>query len=259
MNYRYQQQHPSLTDYIRTVLIIEGFAPDSDSSVPLFTNGMPALYCRIQKDRPGDEQVLQLTLFGQSVPEACWTADENSTVIAYFFKPFALTTLFNVPASQLVKSPVDLFTWNVHQVNALRTQLCYAASTAAKVEALDNLLIHLSGENHQACNVIRFATDHMMENSGPEMLAATLKKLNIHERTFQRMFKKYVGVTASHYRRICQFQLSFEQVRSGTFDTLTDVAFDNGFTDQSHFIRSFREHTSVTPRHYLKSGLSGKK
>ena len=72
------------------------------------------------------------------------------------------------------------------------------------------------------------------------------------------MFKKYVGVTPNQYRRICQFQVSFAQLRGKEFNKLTDVAYDNGFADQSHFIRSFREFTQITPNDYLRSGLKEK-
>ena len=97
-----------------------------------------------------------------------------------------------------------------------------------------------------------------MCDPGIEILSAMVSKLKLNERTFQRIFKKYVGVTASQYRRICQFHISFAQVRSGDFDKLSDVAYDNGFADQSHFIRSFKEFTQVTPNDYLRSGLKDK-
>jgi AraC-like DNA-binding protein len=98
-----------------------------------------------------------------------------------------------------------------------------------------------------------------MYNPGTEILSEMLRKLNLNERTFQRLFKKYVGVTPGHYRRICQFQVSFSQLRSNEFNKLTDVAYDNGFADQSHFIRSFREFTQTTPNDYLRTGLIDKK
>lgn len=259
MRYRYQKPHPKLSAYIRNVLVLEGFMPADDTRVPLFTNGMPAFYCRTENVDEHQTQVTSLTLFGQSTSNDCWSLTENTTVIAYFFKPFALGTLFNIAASKLVKFPIDLHTWNVHQVNALRTQLGYAQSTDRKVAALDHLLIQLLEENKKVCEAIQFATDHIMENSNPEVLSDVLTKLNINTRTFQRIFKKYVGVTSSQYRRICQFQLSFSQLRTGKFDSLTDVAFDNGFSDQSHFIRSFKEYTDTTPNDYLKSGLNKKK
>jgi AraC-like DNA-binding protein len=114
-------------------------------------------------------------------------------------------------------------------------------------------------EHKKACEIIRYATDELMRNSDADGLAAMLEKLKVSERTFQRIFKKYVGIPANQYRRICQFETSFAQLKGQRFEKLTDVAYDNGFADQSHFIRSFREFTNVTPNTYLRSGLKEKK
>ena len=257
MKYWYQKPHQLLTEYVRTILILEGFSQSNTDKLPLFTNGMPALLCRTEKDQTGNESI-QLTLFGKSILPDCWAVNGNTTIIAYFFKPFAMASIFNLPAVKLNETPVDLCNWSPHKINALRTQIIYAASTSRKVEVLDNLLIHQLQQNNRECEMIKYATDEIMYNSGTEILSAIVSKLNISERTFQRIFKKYVGVTPNQYRRICQFQLSFAQLRSKKFDKLTDVAYDSGFADQSHFIRSFREFTQITPGDYLRLGMKGK-
>lgn len=258
MHYHYQKPHPLLSEDVRTVLILDVGEPD-DGKVPLFTNSMPALYCRTAKGPTGIERTLQLTLFGKSTSGDNWEAKPNETAIAFFFKPFALASMFNVSAVDLMKAPMDLDTWDVHKTNALKTQLAYAGTARQKVEALESLLIHQAQEQKTICEIIRKATEKLMQSSGKAILSELLVDLKLNERTFQRMFKKYVGITPGLFRRICQFQLSFTQVRTGEFDHLTDVAFDNGFADQSHFIRSFKEFTQLTPRDYVKTGLKSKK
>jgi AraC-like DNA-binding protein len=98
-----------------------------------------------------------------------------------------------------------------------------------------------------------------MTRPDTRILTTLLKKLKVNERTFQRIFKKYVGITPTQYRRICQFQQSFGQLRGKQFNKISEVAYDNGFADQSHFIRSFKEFTQITPNDYLKKGLKNKK
>jgi AraC-like DNA-binding protein len=94
-----------------------------------------------------------------------------------------------------------------------------------------------------------------MQNSNADILSELLQKLNLTERTFQRIFKKYVGVTAIEYRRICQHYFAFAQLRGGHFVKMTDIAYANGYFDQSHFIRAFKEFTNTTPNEFLQSGL----
>ena len=258
MKYWYQKPHQSIAEYVRTVLILEGCSQPGAAELPLFTNGMPALLCRTEKDGTGSENIEQLTLFGKCTPPGCWAINDHTTVVIYFFKPFALAGLFNIPAKTLLEKPVDLHNWNAHTTNALKTQLNYAASTESKVAILDNLLICQLQQHKRTCEIIKYATDKIMCEPDPEILSVILQKLSINERSFQRIFKKYVGISANQYRRICQFQLSFTQVRTKQFDKLTDVAYENGFADQSHFIRSFREFTSITPNIYLRNGLTEK-
>lgn len=259
MHHWYQQPLDSLSEYVRTVLILEGFSPPDPESKPLVTSGMPALVCRTRKDNDGSVTINDFILFGKSTTSECWETDEATTIIGYFFKPFAMAALFNIPAKKLAEEPIDLRTWNAHKINALRTQMAYATTTADKVAILESFLMDQYRAHERECEIIRYATDQIMINSGTEILSDVITSLRLNERTFQRMFKKYVGVTPNQYRRICQFQLSFSQVRSEEFQTLTDVAYDNGFADQSHFIRSFKEFTETTPNTYLRSGLKKKK
>ena len=258
MQYHYQKPHQLLSKYVKTVLVAEGFAQQANNKLPLFTNGMPAFVCSTAKTPTRIENILQLTLFGTSTPPDIWELKKTETMIAYFFNPFSLACLFNLPARELANSSIVLSKVNPQKTNALKTQLSYAETTESKIDALDSLLLHQLNQQQKECDIIIYSTDQIMMNSGKEILADVLEELKLNERTFQRIFKKFVGVTPSQYRRICQFKQSFDQVRTGKFDKLTDVAYNTGFADQSHFIRSFKEFTEITPKDYKKSGLKRK-
>jgi len=258
MKYWYQKPPSALTDYVRTVLVIEGFSKGGDTHLPLVTNGMPALLCHLEKQTRGPERVRHLTLYGSSVPSDSWKVSKTSTLIFCFFRPFALPCLFDLPASGIAKKPLPLSGWNRAKAKSLRERLENEVTTSSKTEALDQFLVEQFNLTHHTCKIIQEATDALMVDTGTTTLPTTLNRLRIHPRTFQRLFKKYVGVAPSHYRRICQFEQSFTHLRAGEFENLSDVAYTNGFADQSHFTRSFREFTATTPATYVKKGLKRK-
>lgn len=240
MSYNYHKINPQLSDYVRTVLVFDNDA--ESSGLPLFTNGMPALLYKVDN---------RITLFGQSVPVEEW----NETTIAFFFKPFSLATIFKLSAKDLKAKLIELNLWNAQKVMALNIQLYHSKSTQEKVEILSHFIFTQIESNKRDCEIIRYATDTIMHNSNTDVLTQLLEHLHLTERTFQRIFKKYVGITANEYRRICQHYFAFSHLKSGQFEKLTDVAFANGYFDQSHFIRSFKEFTNKTPNEYLQSGL----
>jgi AraC-like DNA-binding protein len=73
------------------------------------------------------------------------------------------------------------------------------------------------------------------------------------ERTFERMFEREIGISPVLFRRISQFSKAFRQVNERTLPDLSTITYRNGYTDQSHFIRAFKEFTGFTPSAYLKA------
>ncbi len=249
MNFHYRQVDPELSKYVRTILVFDDRAESESSDLPLVTNGMSALVCKGNR----------IVLFGQSVPDKEWECEENTPIIAFFFRPFVLAAIFKVPAVEFKEKSLELNYWNAHKSMALDLQLVHSESISEKAAVLSHFISMQIAANQRDCELISNATDAIMENPKTDVLAQLVEDLHVTERTFQRVFKKYVGITPVEYRRICQHYFAFSQLKGRYFEKLSDVAFNNGYFDQSHYIRSFKEFTDITPNEYLHSGLDKKK
>src|SRR5690348_5587608 len=96
-----------ISDYVHGILVIENFHVANPFVLPLYANGSPTLLFQTAKGEINGSSNY-LTLFGQTVFPETLTVKENFTLIAYFFKPFALYSLFGVSAQELTDNPINL-------------------------------------------------------------------------------------------------------------------------------------------------------
>jgi len=93
MKSTYLHPAPRIAEYVQELLIIENFQVTTPFVLPLFANGMPTLLFQTAKGQIGNS-TNYLTLFGQTVFPDTLTIGEDFTLIAYFFKPYVLNSLF---------------------------------------------------------------------------------------------------------------------------------------------------------------------
>lgn len=242
-----------IADFVEDILVIEDYNVKSSYVLPLFANGKPTLLFQTAKGKiKGSSN--HLTLFGQTVLPDQISFTENFTLIAYFFRPFALTTLFGFSAQELTDNPINLNLLQQQAANYLEEQLLNTSSRHEMLCILDDFIFALITKVKTDVKLIRYATRLIAENPSKEILTKVQNELCITERTFQRMFEQKVGISPNQYRRVAQFNSAFQQLNRRQFKLFTDIAFANNYADQSHFIRAFKEFTNLTPKEYLKFG-----
>ena len=71
--------------------------------------------------------------------------------------------------------------------------------------------------------------------------------LKVHPVSISKYFRRYFHCTFSEYRRKIKVEKSIGLIRKNDI-SLTEVAYECGFADQSHFIRSFKKCTGFLPK-----------
>jgi AraC family transcriptional regulator len=75
--------------------------------------------------------------------------------------------------------------------------------------------------------------------------------LNLNPITISKHFPKYFGCTLGEYMRRIKINRSLSLIQSNP-GNLTEIAFQCGFSDQSHFIRTFKNQTGFLPKQFQK-------
>lgn len=243
--------NPAVEKYVERILVIEHDQVITPFSLPLFANGQPTLLFKSTKGTIGNSTASYLTLFGQTIIPETLQLFENFTLISYFFKPHSLLSIFGAAPTQLTDHPIDLDQLAPKKTYELEQRLLNADTIDKMVSLLDNFITYLISQSKPDNSIITYAATKIAQDPSKEILVHLQNELHITERTFQRTFEKNIGIAPNVYRRVCQFNAAFQQLNHRKFSKLSDIAYKNGYSDQSHFIRAFREFTHLTPNIYL--------
>ncbi|WP_274651424.1 helix-turn-helix domain-containing protein [Paenibacillus humicola] len=99
-------------------------------------------------------------------------------------------------------------------------------------------------------DVLSYLEEHFREDVTLERLE---NSLHLNRHYLARTFKKWTGTTIFHYlyrRRVNQAKIDFLLQPD---KTVTDVCFQTGFKNVSHFSRVFKEHEGVGPEQFRRS------
>ena len=254
MNVTYKKPTDKVSEYVQDILVIENYNVKIPFCLPLFANGTPTLLFHTAQGQ-FKKNTGNLTLFGQTILPDKLQIKDNFTLIAYFLKPYSLISLFGISAQELTDKPVDFNL--LSKRTDLQEQLLNSNTASEMILVLDNYIFSLIPKNNKDKPLIKYAAEKIFKSPTRHILSEIQKDICITERTLQRMFEKNIGVSPNQFRKIHQFSRAFRQLNNRQFQNLSDIAYDNDYADQSHYIRAFKEFTNITPKEYLHLGIAG--
>lgn len=235
-----------LQDYIHYFWTLEDLG---DKTYKIIPDGLPGLIFQEEANvfLDKEKQTLpQMFLYGQTTNHSEQKAIGNFRSIGVYFQPTALRTIFNIDASELTNqhTSIDCVT-----NDPILEELINANSIHDKIEIISRFFLKRIRQVKHHDKKADFATT-LLQNGNA--LKDIQKEMNLSERSLERLFKQYVGLSPQVYSRIVRFQSGLHVLRQNNFDKLTDVAYHHDYFDQSHYIRDFKAFTGVNPRQFIR-------
>ncbi|SKA06001.1 AraC-type DNA-binding protein [Chitinophaga eiseniae] len=244
-----------LQAYIRYFWTLEGDDPQAlAKAFGSLVDGCPGLI--FQRPDAGafireSKKLPEMFLYGQTTKNVELASLGAAKATGVIFQPNGLKSVFGLNAGELTNDCVDVHLLPGH--HHLPEQLTAAGSTTTQVDILSAWLHNrITGNGVSTDPQVDYAVAQIAAANGAISLRDLQEKLQLTERTFERRFKEQVGITPKLFSRICQYQASLHQLKSSDYNKLSDIAFENDYADQSHFIRSFKEFTGCSPYQFQK-------
>lgn len=193
--------------------------------------------------------------------ESCSVAQSRSChAIGVRFRAGGAFPFFGVPLHELTESVVDIdLLWGKSFVENLRERLYAASSPAAQCLVLVQALLDKAGRNPQTNSTVDIALRYVLGSEEPS-IRDIANRIGISHKHLLRQFDKYVGITPKALARVQRFQRSLRLLTASAdaqfrnpaaYLSMTEIAYESCYYDQSHFVHEFEAFTDMKPTDYL--------
>ncbi|MBN9381776.1 MAG: AraC family transcriptional regulator [Chitinophagaceae bacterium] len=251
---------PLLAGFVRYYWVLEGDVPSGE----FYTHrtmacGCPELcfhykggFCEVTENKILPS--FQTGIHGQSLHYRRFRTGESFGLFGAFLYPFAVPVLLGIPASEINNQMVDLASLLGREGEILAEKMLTAKDNRQRAGILSAFL-----ENrlpHAGSSRVIPAIRQVIHTGGQTPIQSLSDQYFLSSRQFTRVFSEYAGFPPKLFSRLLRFEQALSEY--GNKDkSLTDIAYDCGYYDQSHFIHEFKEFSGHHPHHYFFGQAEG--
>lgn len=170
----------------------------------------------------------------------------ESKMFAIKFQPWAIRELFGLEMSSITDKVITIPKTIQEKVVKIKDIAVSTQSFSEKVAEIETWFRRMEiSKFHQNYKAVQY----IQKKNGLIQLNELAELCNTTERTLERYFKSYVGLSPKFYSRIIRFSSIFQLVQEEKIDW-QDIVYKAGYYDQSHFIKNFKEFTGEDPTRY---------
>ncbi len=261
MNYQVYEPVPELQPFVKCIWTLEeekNSSPVRQRIVPdgcmemIFHYG--DLYRQYFEDgtsiiQPRSFIFGQITKFIEIAPTGV------SGVVAARFLPDGLMPFLNIPVSALENRAVDLADIFGEKGKQLESTVITATNNQQRIELISSFLLSLLADPKTIDTITKTCVEVILASQGQLNVIELADKMNTNRRNLERKFTAAIGMSPKQLSRAVRLQATLKMLEQKKFGSLTSLAYENGYYDQAHFIKDFKEFTGISPKLFFTDNM----
>lgn len=261
MKYYTIKPSPALSDFVRFFWVFEGEASAAEPYIYRgYADGCTELIFHYQGifDLIVDdkrEKSFAAGIHAQTRTFSRSVTNENFGIFGCYLYPYAIPKLFSLPTTDFTDQMVDFPSILGREGGELEERMLSAENVTQRVAILSAFFERRLALNSDGEPRVFSSIAHIIQARGLISVTDLSSRYFFSHRQFERKFKEFAGFSPKLYTRIVRFQAALKDY--GSDKSLTDIALDSGYYDQSHFIHDFKEFSGYSPKVYFSGQAEG--
>lgn len=194
------------------------------------------------------ETTPKIELWGQIINPLEFRSVGRNKMLGIRFHPHTASVVLGNQIN-MFNDQVSDFTSVAGSAQVLHEQLLNAPTLNQQIELLESFLLRkltAFQKKNTKFQVVNHVIAEMRGEDFCDDIQNVAFKYGISSRYLQKLFLEFTGLTPKLFNKITRFQKSL-LLRNNNDQSLTSIAYQSGYFDQSHFIRDFKFFTGVSP------------
>ncbi len=170
-------------------------------------------------------------------------------MISVVFQSIGAKAFFRMPMNEIRELNVSIDALSDPALCELEKQLS-EADNPTSVRHIEHFLLKRLYRAEEY-NFKRLASVIQSINSGQMEIAMLANTACLGYKQFKRVFTEYIGANPKDYLRIVRFQRALYTLQINPQMSLTQLAYECDYCDQSHLIKEFKLFSGYTPGEYI--------
>lgn len=178
---------------------------------------------------------------------------EKLSLFSVYFLPHGLSMFLDLPMNEVFNQSIPLRFLFRNDVAQLEDEMLKAKTTIEKVTIMERFLMKkLCLKKEYEYKRMTHGIDIINRSKGIIKIKELASELCLSRRQFERTFLSSIGLSPKQFLKIVRFQNAIQNKKEHSNTSLTRLAVNCGYYDQSHMIEDFQYFSGLSPKKYFR-------
>lgn len=199
-----------------------------------------------------DDNGVTKTLEGYHLKKVVIPIDQAGSAFGVRFVPGGLANIVKLQTSELIGEHAPLADFLKRDI--LLDQMDELFDFAERIESITQYLFNKIRKSYGPTEVVRYCTEKIISSQGNVLIGDLSEETGYTIRYLRNLYHQHVGISPKELCEIIQFQASFSEFsilhKEKKSISLSDLAVQGGYYDQSHMNKCYRKMVGSLPQKF---------